>query len=96
MINNDKRTVQIRTVTDETDEYGQMILGTPKDIEMSLYRYEQSSTGDIRFTDVELIGVTQSDVKGGDIITDEGEDYMCKYVQKSRIRTVCFLTKQGV
>lgn len=95
MINRDKKSVQLKTITNVADAYGQLTASTPIDIEMSLYTYQQSNTGDIRFVDVELVGVTDASVEAGDIIVSNGKEYMVKYVSGNRLRTVAYLTKQG-
>lgn len=95
MINRDKKSVQLKVITDSVDAYGQLIPSEPINIDMALYTYQQSNTDDIRFTDVELVGITDANIKGGNIVVADGKEYMVKYVERCRLRTVAYLTKQG-
>lgn len=61
MINREYQKVNILTYNSETDEYGQVRQDTPTKtvIDMVCKVYTQTNTNDMRYVDVELIGLTK-------------------------------------
>lgn len=70
MINREYQKVNILTFSEETDDYGQLRQQAPtsQEIDMVCKIYAQTMTNDMRYKDVEMIGITKNNS-----ITDENE-----------------------
>lgn len=95
MINRDLTTVYIKALTEDTDAYGRFVEDEPVASSMAVYPYQQSNTEDIRYVDVELVGVTYANIEPSNIVVIGDDEYIVKFVQKARRKNIAYLQKQG-
>lgn len=70
MIQREWKTVKVVSFTDGRDEYGQVRKqgSTERNCEMVIKLYTQTNTNDIRFNDIETLGITRDN-----LITDKNQ-----------------------
>lgn len=97
MINNEMKQVQLLSYGSTTDDYGQLRQSTPTSIyiEMMFKIYKQTNTGDMRFVDVEVIGLTKhTAITTSNEIQDGNDIYQVLYVIPSKRYTQVLLRKK--
>lgn len=82
MINREMKPVLLISFTSGTDKYGQKRNNgnTEEKIEMAVKVYSQTNVSDIRYNDVELIGLTKTAVKDSQQIKIDDIVYQVLYV----------------
>lgn len=82
MINREMKSVLLISFTSGTDKYGQKRNNgnTEETIEMAVKVYSQTNVSDIRYNDVELIGLTKTAVKDSQQIKIDDIVYQVLYV----------------
>ncbi len=95
MINREMKTVYLVSFTSGTDKYGQKRNnGEKKDvIEMAVKIYSQTNVSDIRYNDIELIGLTKTAVKDSQQIEIDSVRYQISYVIPSGRYTQVLMKK---
>ena len=95
MINREMKPVYLVSFTSGTDKYGQKRNnGEEKDvIEMAVKIYSQTNVSDIRYNDIELIGLTKTAVKDSQQIEIDSVRYQISYVIPSGRYTQVLMKK---
>lgn len=95
MINREMKSVYLVSFTSGTDKYGQKRNnGETKDvIEMAVKIYSQTNVSDIRYNDIELIGLTKTAVKDSQQIEIDSVRYQISYVIPSGRYTQVLMKK---
>lgn len=95
MINREMKSVYLVSFTSGTDKYGQKRNnGETKDvIEMAVKIYSQTNVSDIRYNDIELIGLTNTAVKDSQQIEIDSVRYQISYVIPSGRYTQVLMKK---
>lgn len=95
MINREMKSVYLVSFTSGTDKYGQKRNnGETKDvIEMAVKIYSQTNVSDIRYNDIELIGLTKTAVKDSQQIEIDSVRYQISYVIPSGQYTQVLMKK---
>lgn len=81
MIQREWKKVNINTYSNSYDEYGQKRTGNPTvvGVDMVVKPYLNTNVTDVRFVDVELIGLTKAPVEVGNTVTIENDEYNVLY-----------------
>lgn len=95
MINREMKSVYLVSFTSGTDKYGQKRNnGETKDvIEMAVKIYSQTNVSDIRYNDIELIGLTKTAVKDSQQIEIDSVRYQISYIIPSGRYTQVLMKK---
>lgn len=95
MINREMKPVYLVSFASGTDKYGQKRNnGEKKDvIEMAVKIYSQTNVSDIRYNDIELIGLTKTAVKDSQQIEIDSVRYQISYVIPSGRYTQVLMKK---
>lgn len=81
MINRELTAVSVIKPTGKLDEYAQPIYSTDTKVEMTIKLYSHSKVDDVRFNDVQFIGITASkDIAAGDKIEVNNEKFDVLFV----------------
>ena len=95
MINREMKPVYLVSFTSGIDKYGQKRKnGEKKDlIDMAVKVYSQTNVSDIRYNDIELIGLTKTAVKDSQQIEIDSVRYQISYVIPSGRYTQVLMKK---
>lgn len=77
MINNEMKKVKVLSYVESVDIFGQLRKTTPTErtIEMYVKIFSQTNVNDPRYNNVEMIGLTKSEVYDGEQIEIDGKVY---------------------
>lgn len=77
------REVTLLTYTTDINEYGERRKGAPTEeiIKMAIYPYSHVKTEDIRYQDVDLVGITKAEVNDSNMIKDGSVIYDVLFIQ---------------
>lgn len=81
MIQREWQKVSINSYANTVDEYGQKRTGKPTvvGVDMVVKPYLNTNVSDVRFVDVELIGLTKAPVEVGNTVTIGTDEYNVLY-----------------
>lgn len=96
MINREWQTVDVLTYTNSEDEYGQSRQNTPtvNTVQMVCKLQSQSLTGDMRYVDIDMIGITEdTSITDHNQVKINNVKYNVSYVIPSRRYTQVLMKK---
>lgn len=81
MIQREWQKVSINTYANTVDDYGQKRTGAPTSVivDMVVKPYLNTNVTDVRFVDVELLGITKAQVEVGNTVTIGTDEYNVLY-----------------
>lgn len=97
MINNELKKVQLLSYSSETDEYGQLRQSTPTSIyiDMVIKHFNKTNLEDMRYVDVDVLGLTKYDsITDKNEIKDGNDIYQVLYVLNTSRYNQIFMRKK--